>query len=210
MTAAKRVCFGIPTVFSFSSKTCSVCSDFGACRRLAHDALIEAPATAEITHALVEFEREVVASVPVPKAKTEVAPVAPASAGTHYTRRGNRHLELTDDQKNIVRSIPMKAGDMLEKIFRRGHDAEIRIALKRGETPLTDVKGYRSLKLALSKLSKGIDRQGLRACFEQELGWGYSSAWNEVSLLWTVLPAMGVAVERAGKMVVAPSVLAKN
>lgn len=210
MSVAKRVCFGIPSVFSFGSKTCSVCGDFGHCRRLAHDELKAVKESPAIRAAIIAHERFLFADEPVPQLDPEVKPKAPAALQARPSRAKHRSFELTGYQKGVIASVPVKVGDAITKLYRRGHDTEIRMALRDGKPPLADVGGYRSLKVALKHLKKGYDRQGLRTYFMDELGWSYTSAWNEVSLTWGVLPAIGVAIEKNGRLVVAPSVVAKN
>lgn len=210
MTSSKRVCFGIPSVFSFGSKTCSTCGDFGHCRRLAHDELKKAPDIPVIRAALVLHERFDLAGSPLPTLDPEVKPQPPAAPKARPSRAKRPSFELTEHQKLVIESVPVKVGDVLAKLFKRGHDIEIRMALRDGKVPLKNETGYRALKVALKHLKKGYDRQTLRTYFMEELGWSYTSAWNEVSLTWGVLPAIGVAMEKNGRMVVAPSVLAKN
>lgn len=210
MIKSKRVCFGIPSVFSFSSKTCATCGDFGHCRRLAHDELKKAPDIPVIRAALVVHERFEHAGVPLPVPSPEGKPSTAALPKARPSRAKRPSFELTEHQKQVIESVPVKVGDAITKLFKRGHDAEIRIALREGKTPLKNVPCYRALKVALKHLKKGYDRQTLRTYFVEELGWSYTSAWNEVSLTWGILPAIGVAMEKHGRLVVAPSVLAKN
>lgn len=206
MTSPQRVCFGIPSVFSFASKTCSTCQDFGHCRRLAHDKLKAASETPAIRAALVMHERHLFAELTPNKPEPQTAPAA--SGKTRPSRAKHKSYELTDLQKATVAALPVKAGKLVEKVFRRGQDALIRMALRDGR--LDDLEVGRSLKTALCLLKKGFDRQTLRTCFMEEMGWSSTSAWNEVSLLWAALPAMGVAHEKHGRLVVAPSVKSKN
>lgn len=210
MSLTRRVCFGIPSVFSFGSKTCSTCSDFGHCRRVAHDELRTVEASPAIRAALIMHERHALsgASEPPPIAEGITAREKPAKARISRAKRSS--FELTEHQKSVVASIPRRAGELVSKIFKRGHEAEIRIALRDGNAPLADETCYRSLKVALAHLRRGYTRQCLRTHFMDELGWSYDSAWNEVSLMWSVLPALGVGMEKSGQMIVAPNLLAKN
>lgn len=210
MSETKRACFGIPSVFSFGSKTCATCGDFGHCRRLAHDELKRAPDIPVIRAALVVHERFALAGAPLPVPSPKTKPASAASTVARPSRAKRPSFELTEHQKSVIASVPVKVGDAVAKLFKRGHDVEIRMALRDGKVPLKNETGYRALKVALRHLKKGYDRQGLRTYFMDELGWSYTSAWNEVSLTWGILPAIGVAMEKHGRLVVAPSVLAKN
>lgn len=210
MSVTRRACFGIPSVFSFGSKTCSICPDFGHCRRVAHDELRAVEASPAIRAALVAHERHALSGASETLPIAEGAPAREKPAKARISRAKRASYELTEHQKHVIASIPKRVGDLVSKIFKRGHDAEIRIALREGRPPLADEPCYRSLKVALAHLGKGYTRQCLRTHFMNELGWSYTSAWNEVSLMWSVLPAIGVGIERHDQMIVAPRVIAKN
>lgn len=210
MSEVKRACFGIPSVFSFGSKTCSTCPDFGHCRRLAHDALKGAGDNPAVRSALIAHERFTFTEEPLVAPIPEVKPTPPASVQARVSRAKYRSFELTEHQKGVIASVPVRVGCVITKLFKRGHDIEIRMALRDGKSALEGISGYRALKVALKHLKKGYCRQTLRTYFMEELGWSYTSAWNEVSLTWGILPAIGVAMEKRGRLVVAPSVLAKN
>lgn len=210
MSEVRRACFGIPSVFSFGSKTCSVCPDFGRCRRAAHDELKAVEESPAIRAALIAHERHAPTGAPEIPPTPEGKPVPEKGTRARISRAKRVSYELTEHQRGIVASIPRRAGELVAKLFRRGHEAEIRLALRAGKAPLAGESCYRSLKVALAHLRDGYTRQGLRSFFMDELGWSYTSAWNEVSLMWSALPAIGVGMQKGDRMIVAPSVLAKN
>lgn len=208
MTSFQRVCFGIPSVFSFSSKTCSTCGDFDKCRDHSYQALKGVAQTPSIMSALIEHERFLHPIENVPDPVPQATPAA--NKKKRPSRAKQKFFELTDMQQAMIEALPEKAREFARKIFKRGHDALIRAALRKNEVPLEGISGYRSLKVALRLLNEGFDRQTLRVAFSEELGWSYRSAWNEVSLMWAVLPAIGVAHEKRGRLVVAPSITGNN
>lgn len=208
MDAARRVCFGVPSVFSFGSPACVACADTAACREASRAELVHLKDFAIARHALIEHERH--AGVPVGEGTARGGREGAARPKVRAARRKHRCLPMTEVQRAIISSMPIRVGDYLIKLFKRGHDAEIRLALREGKPPLEGVAGYRSLKVALMHLKGGFDRRTLRTCFMEELGWSYTSAWNEVSVMWSTLPALGVAIERGGRLIVAPSVVTNN
>lgn len=211
MSDSKLACFGIPSVFSFSSTTCVGCPNRSECLEKAHEKLRSVEETPEIKLALITFERYTFAAEPVDTCDKQEAPAFSQKPKAARPSRAKRpSFELTQDQQIRIEGLSKKAAEMARKVFQRGDDAEIRIALRAGKEPLVSTSGYRSLKLALNQLKRGFSRQELKTCFQEELGWSTSSSWNEVSLIWSVLPAIGVAVERDERLVVAPIVMSKN
>lgn len=204
------MCFGIPSVFSFSATACSQCGEFDTCRAESLAALKGAEPIPVVRMAIVDHERFMLVGKPGVMPDTKLKPCATARPQGRVSRAKHRDFDLTAAQRTTVASVPGRVGDFLTKLFKRGHDVEIHVALRDGVEPLEGVVGYRSLKVALKGLDKGFDRQTLRTYYMDELGWSYSSAWNEVSLMWSALPAIGVALEKHGRLVVAPRVKTQN
>lgn len=204
-------CFGSPGVFSFKSRVCPTCGHFESCRNDVRAALASVPESPSIRVALIEHDRYIyAASVPVDTPVVEVAPKPAASPKAPSMRLKHPRFEITDMQEKIIASLPARAGEELRKLYLRGKDVLIRRALIAGEEPLLEFEGHRSLKLALGMLPTGYSKNQLKCAFVDTLGWSDRSAQSEVSLIWSLLPALKVAIEQRDRLVVAPSLVAEN
>lgn len=119
-------------------------------------------------------------------------------------------FEINEAQQSIISSLPSRAGKEFRKLCLRGKDVLIHRSIREGKSPLSNDSGHRSLKVALRLLMTGCTKGELKVAFMNELGWSDRSAQNEVSLMWSLLPALRVAIERRERLVVAPSLVAQN
>lgn len=203
---ASMVCFGIPSIFSFSSTACTTCDSFSRCRAVAYRALGEAQQTEAVRKLLIDHERYAIVGVPVEHGAVGSQQGKPALSQGRTSRSRARGYELTPENIGLVAACSEPVGKVLTKLFKRGHDIAIRVALRDGREPLADVCGYRSIKVALRELRNGLDRAKLRALLAEELGWSASSAKSEATLICGILSALGVAVESNGCLVVSPNI----
>lgn len=204
----KLGCFGIPSIFSFSSQTCAKCAEFSECQQSSHAALKSAPIA--IVGALLEaheqYEHEHSLDTLPPKQLT-VTKTAPKTTRDKRAKR----FPLTQEQKTLLASITNKAAaTFIEKLFVRGLQGEIANAAKECKSAFTEEK-HRPYHLALSMLFKfGFTKPVLRSAYENVLGWSKQSAATQVSITWGVLIALGLAEERGIALVASPKIITEN
>lgn len=195
MNAARRVCFGIPSVFSFASKTCSSCDDFGACRKAAHDELKAAkdiPGARATLVAHARFEMGLSALV-------EEAPASPPSAKAATRSRGRQRalLPVTEEQQALAARLPKKVGSMVTRLFRRGLDVAAHAALN-GE--VANLDAIRGLRLVVEGALAGSLISEVRASMIEQYGWQYGAAYTECKSMVGALVAIGLIREEAGRI----------
>lgn len=195
-------CFGIPSVFSFRSQHCSRCAAHReACQRQVLDTLRGMDQGIDAVRvALIEHERAVGLS--------SRAPLQVQGRGSYVAK--SPRFELTDAQQLTAAALPKKARARLEKLLRGGYDVLIRMAIKSGDLAFSKINNQRSLVTALQLLASNpaITRGGLRAAYVGTLGWSDLSAKNEVSIMWQVLPGLGIAVQNSASLALSPELRA--
>lgn len=172
-------CYGVPSVFSFTSRVCGGCGSFEGCQRQSHDTLKLLPSNPGVQAMLLKHENHL-------RQKEGLSPLVPKS------RQKNT---ITEEQEQQVRSLPKKVGDYLRKLFKRGEDIKIRECAGKGENPFTEEKS-RPYRVAFEYLlDGGFTKRFLRTAFMEEMGWSEASAFSQVSIVWHVFVALGVAEE---------------
>lgn len=195
-------CYGVPSVFSFKEGSwCLGCEHFNECRVASWDALKETPLSSAVNAALIEHER-----FDAYKKAT-----AAFKAGARITRAKQLKLELSPAQTQMIGSQPAGVGKVLRLLYQQGMDAAIRKVIASHDLDLSGVKAHRSLLLALEILMRrGFTKKDLKCAFVNYLGWSERSAWSQASLTWTLLIALGVAVEFLDRLLVAPNLSNEN
>jgi len=186
-------CFGIPSIFSFESRVCGKCKEFVECQKESEITLRRLPEGKAIHRLLVlheNFRRKQGGLDPLPIVA--------------------QRAQLSPDQESVIRDLPKKTGAYLRKLMIRGKDVEIREAAHRGENPF-EVEGHRPYHLAFDALlSGGFTKPYLRAAFIEGLGWSESASFSQVSIIWKLFPALGVAEESGCALVASPNVRCNN
>lgn len=164
-------CFGIPSIFSQTSKVCGVCPQSEPCKGRVVEALVSMPRSQKVKGLLASFGVE-------PKEPTKP-----------------KRKALTSEQQEVVASLPKKAGDYLRTLYSRGRDVVIREAAKLGENPFNTFNA-RPWSAAFNALMRGgVSKAALKMEFVCELKWSESAAKSQVSIIWSVFKALGIAVE---------------
>lgn len=202
----KPGCFGVPSIYSFTSRVCGKCDHAAACQPVAHSALASAPLGVSI-RLLRQHEDHCAAvggTLPV-GATLIVSRVLPTARKAPALR-----LPLNEGQTALLKTLPKRSADYLKKLMVRGVDRAVLAAAKNGENGFTKTK-HRPFHLALEKLLEGgITKGQLRVAYCEELGWSETSSFPQVTMIWNIFPAMGLAVEQGCALVVGPGVKSKN
>ncbi|WP_374335303.1 hypothetical protein [Methyloversatilis sp.] len=177
-------CFGIPSVFSFDSPVCSVCPINDDCRAAVLTALSGAGQTVAVRNLLTLHERAQAAL------KNKVGGiegfVVKKPAKTLKTRRRSApRIVLSVEQERSISTAPKKVGKVARTLLERGFTYN-------GTNPFNHTN--RTYYTAFNKLMVGrITKKELRMALCEELGWGETSAYSEVSIIWSLFPILGVA-----------------
>lgn len=202
----KPGCFGVPAVFSFTSRVCAKCERFNQCQVEAHSSLLAAPVTI-VGKVLEQHNRYCHANgLSVPN----VGNVLITSMPTVRPTRSPTRLEITAEQQATIDALPKKTGDYLRKLIVRGVDKEVLDAAERGENAFTMTK-HRPYRVALDMLLEGgITKPALRVAYCDQLGWSKPAAFSQVSMVWGLFPAMRLAEERGASLMPLPNIRCKN
>lgn len=198
MSSTKRVCFGIPSVFSFSSKTCSTCDDFGACRGKAHDELKESSNLPGIQAALVahaRFEMGLSSLIEEPQESPPSVEAAPRNRARKRTL-----LKLSEAQQDALEGVSEKVAQMATRLLKRGLDVAVYRYLA-GEGGADQLDSIRGLHEVVVGAARGLHPSEVRANMIARYGWQYRSAHAEQRRLAGALVALGLAKEVAGRLV---------
>lgn len=193
MTVQRPGCFSAPSIFSFTSRVCNACPEFAPCQKGAESrlgALPDSPAVRTILAQHEGYRRSQAGLQPLPEVKGR----AP----------------LSEAQESLAASLPKKAGDYLRKLFARGLDVQIREGAMTGVNPFR-MNGQRPYHVAFEMLMRGsITKPALRAAYIEELGWGNAAAGPQVSLVWSLFPALGIADHDGCRLVPSPMMGGQN
>mgnify|MGYP000415605933 CR=1 FL=1 len=210
----RLACFGVPSVFSFKSAHCGRCQSFEECRKSSYEELKSAALDSDVVRfALIEHER-IEHDVGAPANRSWATLTVASAVKPHcrsYALKRPRY-GLTDAQARIVATVPKNAAIRLVKLFKSGDDVLVRRALLRGDRHFTEISNQRSLVLCLRTLSREllVTRRTLKAGFMSELGWANTSAQSETTIMWNVLPGLGVAYREGEALLLAPEFIADN
>lgn len=199
-------CFGIPSVFSFTSRVCGKCPHFGRCQSQAHAVLQAAPRelVSKLLGEHIAYCRS--QNIEIPDNATlefsQPMPVVKSKVAVRYP--------LTDDQLSVLVGMKKKASEYLRKLMVRGTDKEILSAAELGQNAFTPEK-HRAYHLALEMLLEGgITKPFLTAAYCDQLGWSDQSAKSQTSLIWDLFPSMGLALVQGCALIAGPTVRCKN
>ena len=200
----KLRCFGIPSVFSFTSQTCVKCADFALCQAASHAALKAAPVhlVRNLLNSHDKYEKANGLATPNGLALNLTAQVPEQSVKSTRV--------LSHGQEEMLGGIPKSAAVALRKLMVLGLDEEALSAAKQGRNAFT-LEGNRPFYVAMQTLlSHGFTKPYLTTMFQEQLGWSKASAQTQTSLVWRVFIAIGVAVEDGCGLIAAPGIAAKS
>ena len=186
----KVACFGVPSVFSFKSKVCSGCKEFGDCQKESYSALLsirEYPIATTMLSQHVEYRMQTGQAHNEPTALDINKPIP-----SHSKAKVVRYA-LTAEQIDRIAEMPKKIGNYLSKIWVRGLDKQITTDVAIGKNPfsLTNARPYHT---AFEILRKGkAHRSHMSNELMEVLGWTYASAYSQVSMIWQIFPELGIA-----------------
>jgi len=199
-------CFGAPSVFSFNSRVCGKCGQSDECQKAAHAALLAAPVHL-VGNLLREHEEYCRRKATTAPEGSVLATTLPAPV---QKQRKAVRFPITDVQEELLRSLPKKVGDYLRKLMVRGIDREVLEAAGVGKNAFSVAK-HRPYALALNMLFEGgMTKQMLRVAFCEELGWSDVASYPQVSMIWHLFPAMGLAEEQGCSLIASSAVKTRN
>lgn len=99
----------------------------------------------------------------------------------------------------FVATLPKKVQALVEQIDKKG--LKVGDALRAGTNPFDKPAFLRVAAHLLLKLPGGVDRNVLRAALQHKLGWSYETANSHAAQVFHLMPALGVAEDRNGKMI---------
>lgn len=205
----KLGCHGIPSIFSFTNARCGSCSQSQSCQHASYETLLSVSdcSTFSIVIAQHEKHRRSLAWEEVRLAMPHKARVSNQPKRVNAKQKSVR-LELDEHQTMLVESLPSKAGRLLAKFLKKGMDVKIRSDAFRSENPFLLSK-HRSLHFCFEEAMKsgGSSKGELKVALMTNLGWSEASAFSEVSIVWKLFPALGIASTEHGILNVSPNVV---
>lgn len=204
-TSPNPGCYGVPSVFSFKSTVCGACPSRDGCRGAAYQALLSVSDKTFVARFIAEHESHNA------RLNCPAAPRHDPSFTVDVDRpRARATFAMTDEQKAAVAELPKKAATYLMTLWKKGIPERILEAARRGQNPFGE-RTFRPARLAYELLvSGGFTKQGLRLAYQESLGWTEGSAFSQVSIIWRVFCALGIAMEDGCRLVPHPKLGAQN
>jgi hypothetical protein len=182
---SRLTCFGIPSIFSFKSETCNNCAAREECRSAAYARLLavaDEPIVKHLISVHQQHEQQKVQALPLDTARPVPVSFKPS-----------KKRELTEQEEDRLKTVPKKVAAYLRSIWTRSKDVEMNRLFKQGKNPF-DPERAKPYHLAFETLSNGrISRENLAKSLMNGLGWTYSAAHSQASMILHVLPALGLA-----------------
>ncbi|KAA5604349.1 hypothetical protein F1188_15925 [Roseospira marina] len=113
-------------------------------------------------------------------------------------KRPKRKVEEPSGSRALMPALPRKVQAIVDRIAEKGVD--VGGELRAGRNPFS----RNSLKIAahlLMRLDGGFDRDTLRTCLQTKLDWSEKTARAHVTQTFHLMPALGVAEVRNGRLV---------
>lgn len=199
-------CFGVPSVFSFTSPVCTGCASSQACRAASYQALLSMADSPFVGRFIAEHEahnRQSSCQVEAPAHRPDVTINAPVP-------RVKGEFVPTEDQMRALESLPKKAAAYMLRLLKKGYADRIKEAARLGVNPFRNAPA-KGAYVAYELLMQGrVSKSGLRAAFQERLGWTEGAAFSEVSMIWRVFCAMDIAQEEGEVLRVHPMLGAQN
>lgn len=187
------ICFGIPSIFSFKSKTCASCGSFENCQNESYLNLMLVQGQIDVSDAVRSHQnhfRAINKTAPLPTQQISLNCVPKRTTAVARVPHS-----VSEYQRVLIESLPRKVGDYMRKLILRGFVERLVDCMNNNENPF-DEEGYRPYCIAFEKLkSGGFSRSVLKTAFQNEMGWSVKSAASQVSFIWSLMPALGIAKE---------------
>lgn len=182
---SRLTCYGVPSIFSFTSEVCGKCGGREGCRQVVYATLLTVADQPIVKHLLSVHQQHQVQEV-------QALPIDTTRPMPQAKRMVKR--ELTEGERKIVGLMPKKVGTLLSSIWMKSKDVAMRAAVARGENPF-DPERARAYHTAYAGLSNGrVSRGSIVQSLMTEHGWSYSAAQSQATMVMHVLPALGFAV----------------
>ena len=181
-------CYGIPSVFSFKSEVCKVCQFNQQCRKVSFEKLKGVPENIHTRNLLRDHERVEAAF------KSSEGYIDPFEGVKPRKTRLKRSeaifkVELNAEQEEKLKTLPKKVAAVASALWRKGFSPIGK------ENPFSE-SGNRPYYNAFEAMRAGkVTKKGLRMAFCERMGWSETSAYSEVSIVWSLFPVLGIARE---------------
>lgn len=196
-------CFGIPSIFSFTSKTCERCSDFSDCQQGSYAALSHV--SKSLSGDLLTQHRNYSGTAPLQRGLNVSKPTPVRTTKLKQIKR-----ELTAEQESIVDGCQKNVGIFLTKLYERGMDDLIEDRILMNENAFEE-DGYRPYHLAYKYLTQGcVSRPYMTQMFQQDMGWTRKAARSQSAVVWEVFLALDLAEVQGAYLAPRPRIPCKN
>lgn len=167
-----RGCYGLPSVYSHTAKTCGSCAARDDCKSKAFTVLQMIRGTVMVDDLIRSFQ---------------LSYAAPESIGKTLTITPAQHARLI--------LAPSKIAGRLERLFLQGFDKIARMAFLQRQNPFPQ-KGAKHLHLAGELLLQGaVTKAGFREACIERFGWSTGTAASEVSNAVALLSGLNLVIE---------------
>jgi hypothetical protein len=176
-------CFGVPSVFSFTSPVCAICTLKTDCQDVSYSALKGATQTLQISNLINMHERARSGFF-----SSNVAQVGASSENVSKglkTRRSQQKKILSVAQEVTLSKAPKKVAKVARTLLEKGFEFQ-------GANPFKPTN--KTYFTAFERLKAGpATKKDIRMTLCSELSWGETSAYSEVSVIWSLFPILGIA-----------------
>jgi hypothetical protein len=189
----KPSCFGLPSIFSFTSETCGKCSARSECLVVGYGILKSLSKEIDVSGELELFEHHGGALLREPR----VAPIATVTPVTTIEApklsvddAAKFSMKLTPEQLQRLEGLPLKVAQKIRSLMEKGLDQTAADSLKRGENPF---RGHPPLRTA-GRLMLGntpLSTARLKEEYMREFGWTDGTAASRASITMRVLKEIG-------------------
>lgn len=185
MTAAPG-CFGFPSIFSFKSAVCRSCPFINDCEKDVESRLKSRADDPKMKIALQAHQRARSGLSEVAVSDDVHSEEKPLKRAVMRPRKCER-IELSEEQKRKIESAPKKVAKVASMFWSKGFSYD-------GSNPFNEVAN-RTYHAAFKTLAaaKSMTKKELRMSLMNELNWSETSAYAEVSVVWSLFPLLGVS-----------------
>lgn len=119
-------------------------------------------------------------------------------AATSSTRRIKK-AEKVEDGGSMMTTLPKKVQALVDQIDKKG--IKVSESLRTGKNPFDKPAFLKVAAHLLLRMPGGFDRHLLRAALQHKFGWSEGTATAHVGQIFALMPALGAAIERNGKLI---------
>jgi len=181
-------CFGFPSIFSFKSEVCSACSHNQECEREVESKLRSESDKPHVRVALKAHESARSAFSGAMSSGAQQTREKPLVGLVKRSRAAVKYVP-TDEQEAALKNAPKKVARIAMTLWGRGFEYK-------GSNPfnVTLNKTFHAAFETIAKTGR-VTKKELRMGIADLLNWSESSAYSEVSVVWSLFPILGITRE---------------